>query len=223
MEVRKAVKIAVIGATGYVGAPISREALARGHDVTAISRSGALPDHIRAQARSVDIFDSDVLARALQGHAAAIHAFNPGRGRTDSAVFDTFVRGHEAIIGAAQGAGVSRLLCVGGAGSLKTRDGIPLMDSPDWPREFDAYKDGVRGTRQLYYLLQKTEGIDWVFLSPSSMLIPGPRTGNYRVGTDCLLYEEAGKSHISLADYACAMIDELESPAHHCQRFTVGY
>jgi putative NADH-flavin reductase len=169
MEVGKTVKIAVIGATGYVGAPISREALARGHDVTAISRSGALPDGLRAQARSVDIFDSDALARVLQGHAAAIHAFNPGRGRTDPAVFDTFVRGHEAIIAAAQRAGVSRLLCVGGAGSLKTRDGIP------------------------------------------------------RVGTDYLLYDEAGKSHISLADYACAMIDELESPAHHCQRFTVGY
>ena len=216
-------KIAIIGATGYAGLPIAQEATTRGHEITAISRSGTLPDGVTGQGRAVDVFDVDALTNALAGHEVAVHAFNPGRGRTDPDVYDLFMSGHTSIIAAVQAAGLVRLACVGGAGSLKTRDGIPLLDSPEWPKEYDPYKDGVRGTRDLYYLLQKTDGLNWFFLSPSSMLTPGPRTGKYRVGTDSLLYDETGRSHISLADYACAMVDELEAPLHHQQRFTVGY
>lgn len=216
-------KIALIGATGYAGTPIAREALDRGHTVTAISRNGTAPEGASATGVVVDIADTDALTAAIRGHDVVIHAYNPGRGRTDAALFDSFVAGHKAIIAAVTAAGIERMLCVGGAGSLLTRDDVPLLDSPEWPAEFEAYKDGVRGTRELYYLLKDTATFDWIFLSPSSILTPGPRTGAYRTGTDHLLYDADGVSQISLADYAVAMIDELERPAHHRARFTVGY
>jgi len=217
-------KIAVIGASGYVGGAIAAEAIARGHDVTAISRSSSnLPPSPKLHPVALDVHETAQLAEALRGHDAVIHAFNPGRGRTDPDIFDLFVAGHRAIIEAVQQAGVTRLLCVGGAGSLKTKDGVALLDSPEWPKEFDIYKDGILATRELYYILQKTDGIDWVYLSPPSMLLPGERTGSYRLGTDQLLYSADGRSWISVADYAVAMTDELEKPAHHRERFTVGY
>lgn len=217
-------KLAIIGASGYVGAAITKEALDRGHEVTAIVRNLApLPAHPRLNPVAVDINEVPLLAQALAGHEVVVHAYSPGRGRTDPDIFEIFVAGHKAILAAVREAGIKRLLCVGGAGSLRTKDGIPLLESPEWPKEFDPYKNSVLATRELYYLLQKTEGVDWVFLAPSSMLTPGPRTGTYRTGRDDLLYDESGQSHISTADLAVAMLDEMERPAHHRERFTVGY
>jgi uncharacterized protein len=60
-------------------------------------------------------------------------------------------------------------------------------------------------------------------LSPSAEIAPGERTGKFRLGTDRLLVSESGNSHISVEDYAVAMVDELERPAHARKRFTVGY
>ncbi len=150
-------KIAIIGASGYAGRPITTEALDRGYEVTAIVRNlTALPSHPCLRARSVDVNDVPHLTEALGGNAAVIHAYNPGRGRTDPDIFDIFVAGHRAILAAVGKAGIQRLLCVGGAASLKTTDGVPLLDSPEWPKEFDPYRNSVRGTRGLYYLLQET-------------------------------------------------------------------
>lgn len=216
-------KVAVIGATGHVGSVLTAEAVLRGHSVIAVSRTGSAPVAGNVTGVGVDIASVPDLTAAIAGSDVVIHAFNPGRGRIGREVYDAFIEGHHAILNAVRAAGVSRLLCVGGAGSLLTRDGVELVDSPEWPPEFADYKDGVRGTRALYYLLRETQGFDWVFLSPPNLLTPGPRTGAYRVGTDRLLYDADGQSHIALADFACAMIDELERPVHHRQRFTVGY
>src|SRR5262249_22814433 len=154
------------------------EALDRGHDITALVRNtAALPSHPRLHAVSVDVGEVARLTEALAGHDAVIHAFNPGRGRTDPDIFDLFVAGHRAILAAVCEAGIPRLLCVGGAASLKTKDGVPLLDSSEWPKEFNPYRNSVLGTRELYYLLQETKEIDWVFLAPSALLLPGPRTG----------------------------------------------
>ena len=215
-------KVAVIGATGHVGASIVGEAADRGHDVHAVSRSGggARPN---VQPQQADVHDRAALVDALQGCEAVVHAFNPGRGRIGREVYDEFVAGHAAILEAVKAAGIERLLCVGGAGSLKTRDGTPLVDSSEWPPEFEAYKDGVYGTRELYYMLQREPAFDWIFLSPPNLLTDGPRTGAYRTGSDWLLYDENGVSQISIRDYAVAMIDELERARHHGARFTVGY
>ena len=165
----------------------------------------------------------DELAKILRGHDVVISAFNPGRGAAGPEVFHKFVRGHRAIITATKKSGVKRFLAVGGAASLKTPAGIEFLDSPEFPAAFEAFKPGIRGTRELYYMLKQEPGLDWVFLAPSVMITPGQRTGKFRLGKDHVLYDEKGASRISLQDYAVAMIDELEHPQHHHERFTVGY
>lgn len=133
------------------------------------------------------------------------------------------VEGHQAILAAVRKAAVPRLLCVGGAASLKTPEGKELIESSRWNPEFDPFKPAILGTRALYYLLRDEKEMDWVFLAPSEWLRPGERTGTFRTGQDDLLIDAEGKSAISLEDYALAMIDELVAPKHHRQRFTVGY
>jgi len=217
-------KIALIGASGFVGSKVLAEALRRGHKVTAIvRRPERLAPHRNLRAVNVDVLHRDELARLLAGHDVIISSYNPARGVPGPEVFHRHVRGHRAIIAAAKKSGVKRFLAVGGAASLKTPAGIELLDSPDFPTAFEAFKPGIRGTRELYYLLKKEPGLDWVFLSPSVMIAPGKRTGKFRLGKDHVLYDEKGASRISLQDYAVAMIDELEHPKHHHERFTVGY
>jgi putative NADH-flavin reductase len=218
-------KVALIGATGFVGAKLLDEALDRGHAVTAIVRKPeALPDRAGITALKLDIHDVDALAAALAGHDAVISSYNPVRGQPGGdEITQLHVAGHKAIIAAIKRSGVKRFLAVGGAASLKTPDGTELLDSPGFPKEYEPFKGGIRGTRALYYMLKDEPGLDWVFLSPSAFLQPGERTGRFRLGKDDLLVDEAGMSRISLEDYAMAMIDELERPAHHRERFTVGY
>jgi putative NADH-flavin reductase len=218
-------KLALIGATGFVGAKVRDEALARGHEVTAIVRAPqALPTHPRLTAIRLDVHDADALAKALAGHDAVISAFNPGRMTAGGdEVTQAHVAGHTAILAAVKGSGVKRFLAVGGAASLKTPDGLELLDSPAFPKEYEPFKGGIRGTRALYYLLREEPELDWVFLAPSAFLLPGERTGRFRLGKDNLLVDADGQSRISLEDYAMALIDEAERPAHHRERFTVGY
>jgi hypothetical protein len=217
-------KVALIGATGYAGSKILAEALARGHLVTAIARKPeALEPNPSLTPVKADIHDTEILAHLLGGHDAIIDAFNPGRGSTDRDIFDQHVKGHKAIIAAVKESGVQRFLAVGGAGSLKLASGEEFIESEDFPPDFTPFLPGIRGTRELYYLLKKEPDLDWVFLAPSSRLEPGERTGQYRVGKDHLLFDDEGESRISLEDFAVAMIDELEQPKHHRERFTVGY
>ncbi len=217
--------VALIGASGFVGARILEEVLSRGHRVTALVRKpDALPSHPNLTARSVDVLDSAALAAAAAGHDAVISAYNPGRAVPGGdEVTAQHKAGHRAIIDGVKQSGVTRFLAVGGAASLKTREGVEFLDSPEFPQEFEPYKGGVRGTRALYYLLKDEPSLDWVFVAPSVFLRPGERTGKFRLGKDHVLYDADGNSHISLEDYAVAMIDELERPAHHRERITVGY
>ena len=218
-------KIAIIGASGFVGAPVAAEALARGHEVTAIVRDiSKLPPHPRLRGFAANATDVDALAEALAGHDVVIHAFHPGKSVPMDQIYDLFVQGHQGIIAATKRSGVPRLLCVGGAASLKTEEGVEYLDSSMWNPEFTPFKPAILGTRALYYMLQDEVGeLDWVFLAPSVMLRPGERTGAYRTGKDQILIDAEGQSRISLEDYAVAMIDEAETPRHHRERFTVGY
>jgi uncharacterized protein len=216
-------KVALIGATGYVGGKILDEALARGHQVTALGRRPeALPSRPGLTAVKVDVLDVDALAAALTGHDALINGFSPGRDTPQDGIFEKFVAGFRAIIDAAKRSGVVRFLAVGGAASLLTPEGVEFIESPQFPEAYRPNLNGIRGTREQYYMLKKEPELDWVFLAPSAFLAPGERTGRYRIGKDHLLFDEAGESRISLEDYAKAMIDELEQPAHHRERFTVG-
>src|SRR5690349_7023857 len=211
--------IALIGATGFVGAAILQEALNRGHEVTAIVRNPEqLQAHPKLRAQKGDVYNDDELARLLAGQDAVISAFNPGWSNPD--IYNQQLRGTKAIISGVKKAGIKRLLFVGGAGSLEVRPGIQSVDLPAFPAE---YKQGALATREALTTLRQETSLEWSFLSPSADLFPGRRTGEFRLGTDQLLKDANGESRISVQDYAMAMIDELEKPKHIRRRFTVGY
>jgi putative NADH-flavin reductase len=212
-------KIVVLGATGFVGAALLKEVLDRGHIVTAIARHPetlALRDRLTVKAG--DVYDSAGLAILLAGHEAVISAFNPGWKNPN--LYEDKRRGTSAIIAAVKQAGIKRVLWVGGAGGLEVKSGVRVVDDPNLP---DWVRPGSLATIHALEQLRKEPELEWSFLAPSAEMKPGSRTGKYRLGGDDLLVDGNGKSHISLEDFAAAMIDELEHPPHVRQRFTVGY
>lgn len=202
-------KVALIGASGFIGSRLLAELTARGHAVTAIVRNpekvAALPD---VTAVKGDIFDEAGLAKLLAGHDAAI-----------SAVHFT-ASDPQILLAAVRQSDVKRYLVVGGAGSLEVAPGVRLFDTPEFPA---AYLDEARKGGVFLDLLKQEQGLDWTFLSPSALIQPGERTGEFRLGTDQILVDAKGNSSISAEDYAIALVDELERPAHSRRRFTVGY
>ena len=210
--------VALIGASGYIGSAILHEALWRGHHVTALVRNTAkLVSQPGLTAITADVLDTTGLASVLAGHTAVISAFS---GHSQAQIREYYVSGLRSIIAAAKQARVTRLLVVGGAGSLDVAPGVQLVDTPHFPSQ---WKQTAEGARDALRLLREEQELDWTMLSPSALLEPGMRTGKFRLGTDQLLVDAAGESYISLEDYAVAMIDELERPTHPRQRFTVGY
>jgi hypothetical protein len=212
-------KIALIGATGNVGSHVLVEALARGHQVTAIARDTAkLPaDRPNLTASATDIYDTEALAAVLRGHDAVISAFNSGWGNPN--LYTDYKRGYVSILAAANRSGVKRLLVVGGASSLVL---------PDGKRVFDAYippefVHAVRGAMELLEDIKKETELDWTFLSPAIELRQGERTGKFRLGTDSPVMDAEGKSGITVADMAVAIVDEIEKGQFIRRRFTVGY
>jgi putative NADH-flavin reductase len=213
-------RIALIGATGYVGSQLLNEALNRGHEVTAIvRRTERLPVHPNLTPRQADVLDTGGLAGLLAGHEAVIASYNPDRTQPGD-VYERMVAGAESIIEATKKSGVKRLLVVGGAGSLEVAPGQQVIDQPGFPEEWKA---GAGGTRQFLYLLKEAPDLEWTFLSPAAMLEPGERTGTFRLGGDQLLVDAEGQCRVSVQDYAVAMIDELEEPKHIRKRFCVAY
>ena len=212
-------KVMLLGATGFVGAAILNEALDRGHSVTAVVRHPeklAAREHLTPVAG--DVYDVSGLSAMLKGHDALISAFNPGW--KNPHLYEDQLRGTTAIIAAVKQAGLKRLLWVGGAGGLEVRPGVRLIDDPAFP---EAIKPGALATINALEQLRREPTLDWSYLAPSAHLHTGQRTGHFRLGGDQLLVDGAGRSSISVQDYAVAMIGELEHPAHLRQRFTVGY
>lgn len=206
-------KIALIGATGFVGSKLLAESLHRGHAVTAIVRDAAkLPKTDALHGVEADATDPAALSAAVSGHDLVISAFNPGLDADGSAT--------RSIIDGVKRSGLGRLLAVGGAGTLELASGERLVDQPDFPAQ---WKEGALRTARFLDQLRAETELDWVFVSPAAHLLPGERTGAYRVGGDRLLTDERGESRISLEDYAAAMLDEAERPSHHRQRFSVAY
>lgn len=214
-------KIVIIGATGYVGSAILKEALGRGHQVKAIVRDPLkltlIHPHLKVVGGSVT--DTDFLSRELAKSDAVISAFNPGWSNPN--IYEETLEGYGSILCAVRNSGVHRFLMVGGAGSLLVPPGRLLMDEPDVPKKL---LPGIRGMAKIYTdLLLPEKSVDWVFLSPAANMAPGERTGKFRLGKDELIVDESGDSNISVEDFAVAMIDELEQEKHHQERFTLGY
>jgi putative NADH-flavin reductase len=200
-------KVALLGATGFVGSALLKEALQRGHTVTAIVRH---PEKLEQRqglvARAGDVYDTSSLAKLIEGHDALISAFNPGW--NDPNLYADQVRGTASIIKAVKLAGIKRVLWVGGAGGLQAKPGVRVIDDPNMPA---WVKPGSLATIDALEQLRKEPDLGWSFLAPSATLKPITRTGKFRLGSDHLLVDEAGQSVISVEDYAVAMIDELET------------
>lgn len=210
--------IVLIGATGFIGTALLNEALNRGHAVTALAtRPEKLAARARLQAHKTDVMDVAALSAQLAGADAVLSAFS---GHAQGDVQAYYLAGVRNIIAAVKEARVRRLLVVGGAGSLEVAPGVQLLDTPGFP---EAYRASAEGARQALNLLRGEASLDWTMLSPAAMISPGQRSGVFRLGGDQLLADAAGNSAISVEDYAVAMIDELEKPAHSRQRFTLAY
>ncbi|MDE1145473.1 MAG: NAD(P)-dependent oxidoreductase [Azospirillaceae bacterium] len=202
-------KIALIGATGNVGTRILAELRRRGHTVTAIARDvSKLAPQDGVTAKAGDTGAPAALAPVLAGHDAVISS-------TRFVGLDL-----AALLSAIKTAGVKRLLVVGGAGSLEVAPGVALIDTPEFP---EAYKAEAGAGGDVLKALRQGPGVEWTFLSPSAFFHEGERTGTFRLADDQLLVAADGQSHISYEDFAVALVDEVESPAHANRRFTVGY
>src|SRR3954447_925466 len=202
-------KIAVIGASGNAGSRITAELASRGHTVTAVARK---PEKITADAnvtpKQGDVTDQPGLIRLLAGHDAAISSVH-------------FLDSDPAkLIAAAKESKVGRYLVVGGAGSLEVAPGVRLVTTPNFPV---AYKAEAEKGGAFLDLLRQEKELNWTFLSPAALFTAGERTGKFRLGTDQLLTASDGKSWVSYEDFAVALADEIERPAHIRARFTVGY
>lgn len=201
-------KIAVLGASGRAGSEITREAAARGHQVLAIARNPAkIPGGDGITPTAGDASDPHALAALIAGSDAVVSALH----------FDVTA---ETLLAAIREAGVPRLLVTGGAASLEAAPGQRLIDTPDFPEEWKVF---AMGGIAFLDTLRQVEDVDWTFFSPAALIFEGERTGTYRTGGDRLVTDEAGESRISFADYAIAMVDELEAHRHPKARFTAGY
>ena len=202
-------KIALIGATGYVGSNLLTEALQRGHEVTAIARhASTLRARVGLNPLALDITHSESLVAALLPHDVVVVAVK------------CLGLNQAQLVEAIQRSSTPRTVLIGGAGSLHLPSGTDLVDSEQMPQQ---YRQEAMATREWLRLWRQQTDINWTFISPSALLIPGKRTGQFRIGRDQLLFDANGKSSISVEDFATAVINELEVPQHVQQRFTVGY
>jgi len=214
-------KIALIGASGFVGSALLNESLQRGHQVTAIVRH---PEKITLVHPNLIVMQGDVMSvdtveKLVRGADVVISAYNPGWTNPNIAADTTGT--YKSIVEGVKRAGISRLLIVGGAGSLIAASGERVMDTGEIP---ESYMPAVEALAGVLYDLQKEETqLDWAFFCPAGNIAPGERTGQFRLGEDELIVDEHGQSAISVEDYALAMLDEVENPAHHRERFTIGY
>ena len=202
-------KIALIGASGNAGSRILSELVSRGHRVTAIARH---PDKIAklngVTAIEGDVYDKAQLVALIKGYDVLISSVHFSASDPD------------ILISAAHEAGVKRYLVVGGAGSLLTPDGKKLIESPHFP---DMYKVEAAAGGVFLDKLRAQSSVNWTYFSPPAVFIPGTRTGIFRLGLDNLISDASGTSTVSMEDFAIAMVDEIEKPAHLNKRFTIGY
>ncbi|MDX3227440.1 NAD(P)-dependent oxidoreductase [Streptomyces sp. ME19-01-6] len=232
-------RIGIIGATGSIGQRVVTEALGRGHDVTAFTRDASRIEEDRENVvwKSVDVLDADSVAAVLPGLDVLISGFQPGNAAQDMA--DTVQRSiadptvyttaAKALLKALESHPRTRLIVIGGAGSLEIRPGVTRADSDEelyealdslgLPREYAA---AVRGHRDALNALRTSNRL-WTYFSPAEEIAPGERTGRFRLGGDQPVLDAEGRSRISIEDAAVALLDEAELPRFVQRRFTIGY
>jgi len=214
-------KVAVIGATGFVGSHVVKELVNRGYAVTAIARdSSKVETNENVTAVSSDVNNVEELAKILEGNDAVINTFNAGW--TNPNLYDDFLNGSKNIEQAVEKSGVKRFITVGGAGSLYI-EGDQLVDGPDFPADI---KPGATAARDYLNEIKKNETLDWTFFSPAIEMHPGTagvRKGTYRTALENPVFDADGRSILSVEDVAVALVDELEQNNFVKQRFTAAY
>jgi putative NADH-flavin reductase len=233
--------IGVIGATGTIGSRVVAEALERGHHIKAFSRDAAQAQHEERRDNitwtSVDVLDPKSIAGVLPGLDVLISGFQPGNAAKDFA--DTvrrsiadptaYTTAARALLKALESHPQTRLIVIGGAGSLEVEPGVVRADSDELlhaaldqlglPREYGA---AVRGHRDALNVLRTSNRL-WTYFSPAEEIAPGERTDRFRIGGDQPVLDADGRSRISVEDAAVALIDEAELPRFVQRRFTIGY
>lgn len=216
-------KIAIIGATGFVGSEVLKEALNRGYQVTAVARNikkiSANSALLRTSA--IDVKQTEKLVEVLKGNDVVISAFNPGWNNPN--IYRDYLEGARAIQQAVKESGVKRLIVVGGAGSLYLTERTRVIDDPNFP---EAIKPGAKAACEYLELLKGEDQLNWTFFSPAIEMAPGKpqeRKNIYRKGFDKPVFDKEGKSDLSVQDTAVVLVDEAEKAAHINQRFTAAY
>ncbi len=208
-------KIAIIGANGKVGQLVLTEAINRGHELTAIVRDAS---KLKAKENIHQIIEKDILdlnKEDIEDLDVVVNAFGAPLGEMQA-----HIDAGRALIRAVEGT-KTRAIIVGGAGSLfvDAEETIRLSDTEDFPQ---AFIPTAKGQGQNLEDLKATKNLTWTFISPSAMFDPeGKRTANYQSGKNQLLVNSKNESYISYADYAIALVDEIEDPQHINERFTV--
>ncbi len=214
-------KVAVIGATGFVGQNLIEELNSRGHEILAIARDiSQVHEKENVTAKKLDVDDVTALASALKGYGVVVSAFNAGW--TNPNLYTDFLRGSKNIQHAVKESGIERLIVIGGAGSLFI-DGNQVVDGPEFP---EAYKQGAMAARDYLNIIKEEKDLSWTFFSPALEMHPGidtGRTGSYRLGLDNPVFNNQGRSFLSVEDVAVIIADEVEMNKHPKQRFTAGY
>ena len=208
--------VVVYGATGNSGSEIIKELLARGHKVTGVARNvEKLKDQPNVTAKTDDLSNVDAVAAVIKGADVVVSAYQPPADNTDKLIDVTKLQ-----IEAVKKAGVPRLLVVGGAGQLEVAPGVTLIKSGHLPQE---YMPIALSHEKAAEVLKASSGVNWTYLAPAAYFVPGERTGKFRLGTKELVTDAKGESKITFADYAIAVVDEIEKPKHERALFSVGY
>jgi putative NADH-flavin reductase len=207
--------VVLYGATGNSGSRILKELVSRGHSVTAIARdTSKIPSEVTA--KQDDLSDVDTIASLISGADVVISAYNPPTDNTNALIGVT-----ERQIASVKKAGKRdiRLIVVGGAGSLEVAPGVTLLASGHLPAPYVP----IAESHSKAWEVLKASDINWTYLSPAAFFQPGERTGNFRLGKNELISDSDRQSRISMEDYAIAIVDEIEKPAHERARFSIGY
>jgi len=214
--------IVIFGASGNIGSNIRKEALRRGKKVTAVTRSTQLAAEPNLTALTADISDEDSVTRIASGHEAVISAYSPGLRQYSAEDAAALIeKAHRALFAGVARSGVKRLILVGGVGSLEASPGVDVVDSDFYPAGHRAHT--LRNREILRSLKRGEHDLDWTYVSPPLKIEAGDRTGSFRLGEDALLRDEQGESRISEADFAIAILDELEHGRFLRRRFTAAY
>lgn len=211
-------KIIIYGATGTLGRRILDEVIRREHEVTVVLRDPSRAKELTADERlktvTGDILLPDSVAQLSEGYDVVISAFGPEFGSEDE-----LSEAARSLVEGVRRSGARRLIVVGGAGILQVAPGQLLMDTPDFPEELRPL---ARAHAEAYEIYNQSD-IDWTYLSPPAVIVPGQRLGAFRIGTDRVIMDELDNSRISAEDFAVALLDEVEDPQFLRQRFTVAY